>query len=234
MTNGNARDTTEPAQTHQTKSEARQGHEVALLLTAAAVLAALIGGRASALSASASTSWQEATRAQVKQAAAYVEQIRYVYGVEVPRALSLMEMRFRAEELAQIVEDEDVGRSALSFLRYEKAVQDEALKASLPASTLAAEPKYQTDAGFDPLLMLQDERATEPDLVNLNPGGLHEEGDETSDDAIRMIASTAPIAISFLCGSMARVYARGRRIWLVAGILFLVVGAASAAVVEVA
>ena len=234
MTNGNARDTTEPAQTHQTKSEARQGHEVALLLTAAAVLAALIAGRASALSASASTSWQEATRLQVKQAAAYVEQIRYIYGVEVPRAVALMGIRFRAEELAKIVEDENLGRSTLSFLKYEKEVQEDALEASLPASTLAADPQYRTNVGFDPLIMLEEERASIPEIVNLDPGAAHEEGDETSDHAIRMIASTVPVAIAFLCGSMARVFARGRRIWITLGLVLLAVGAASAIVVEVA
>ncbi len=223
-----------PPDTRHTKGDTRQGHEVALLLTAAAVLAALIGGRASAFSASASTSWQEATRAQVKQAAAYVEQIRYIYGVEVPRAVSLMEIRFRAEELAKLVEDDDLTGSTLSFLKYEQAVQEETLKESLPASTLASSPKYETDVGFDPLLMLEDERATQPDLVNLDPGGLREEGDETSDDAIRMIASTAPVAIAFLCGSMARVFGRGRRMWLVVGVVFLLVGAASALIVEVA
>ena len=234
MTNGETRDTAAPPEEPRTKSETRQGHEVALLLTAAAVLAALIAGRASALSASASTSWQEATRLHVKEAAAYVEQIRYIYGVEVPRAVAVMGMRFRAEELAKIVEDQGVGQSTLSFLKYEKEVQEDALEASLPASTLAADPKYRTDVGFDPLIMLEEERASNPELVNLDPEAVHEEGDETSDHAIRMIASTVPVAIAFLCGSMARVFARGRRIWITLGLVLLAVGAASAIVVEVA
>lgn len=234
MADSETRDTAGPPEKRQTKSEARQGHEVALLLTAAAVLAALMGGRASALSASASTSWQEATRLQVKEAAAYVEQIRYIYGVEVPRAVALMETRFRAEELAKIVEDQDVGRETLAFLEYEQVVQEEALEASLPASTLAADPKYRTDVGFDPLIMLEEERASDPDLLEVDPGAAHEEGDEFSVDAIRMIASTAPVAIAFLCGSMARVFSRGRRMWITLGLVMLVVGAASAVVVEVA
>lgn len=241
MGNGEARDITEPAERHETNVEARQRHEVALLLTAAAVLAALMGGRAAALSASASTSWQNGTRAQVKQAAAYVAQIRSVYGVEVPRAISVTEVRLRAEELDKVVADENVERRTLGLLKDEKAVQEEILEASLPTSVLAKRPEYQTSVGFDPARMLADEDtvvpvvlANEPGLLNLDPEGLHEEGNETSDHAIRMLGSTVPVALAFLSGSLGRIMLRWRRIFLMIGILFLAFGVVSAVAVEVA
>lgn len=210
------------------------GHGVAFLLTVAAILAALIGGRASALSASASTSWDEATREKVKEAAAYVEQVRYVYGVEVPRALTLTEVRLRIETLDEIIKEEPLTEATRDFLEYEKAAQEEVLKQTLSASDLAADPKYETENGFDPLLMLEDERAAAPQFLELHPEHLLEEGSHTSNDAIFMLASTVPIALAFLCGSLARTYSGGRRFWLVAGIVFLMAGAAWALTIEVA
>jgi hypothetical protein len=51
------------------------------------VATAVIGGRAAFMSADASSNWQASIRAQVKQAAAYVEDIRYLYTVEAPQAV---------------------------------------------------------------------------------------------------------------------------------------------------
>lgn len=210
-----------------------QGHGVALLLTAAAILVAIVGGRASALSASASTSWDEATREKVKEAAAYVEQVRYIYGVEVPRALTLTEIRLRIETLEEMIEEEPVSPKTQDFLEYEKAAQEDVLDQTLSASELAADPRYETEEGFDPLLMLVDERATQPDFLKLEPDHLLDEGVHTSDDSIMMLASAVPIAFAFLCGSLAKTFSGARRLWLVAGILFLLAGAVSALVIEV-
>ncbi|MDQ4144622.1 MAG: hypothetical protein M3198_12940 [Actinomycetota bacterium] len=216
------------------ETSVRQGPGVALLLTAAAVVAALIGGRASALSASAATSWQEATREKVKEAAAYVEQIRYVYGVEVPRALSFTGVRFRIEELDKLIDEKGLSPSTVSFLKHEKATQAETLKQVLPASELASNPQYRTEAGFDPLRMLGDERASRPEFLELDPERLQDQGSETGDRAIQMIASAIPVSIGFFCGSLARAFARRKRVWLGVGTVFLIMGIASAVVVEVA
>ncbi|MDQ4095318.1 MAG: hypothetical protein M3174_03825 [Actinomycetota bacterium] len=210
-----------------------EGSGVAILLTAAAVVAALIGGRASALAASAATSLQEGTRDKVKEAAAYVEQIRYVYGVEVPRALTLTEVRFRSEELERLSKGETFSPATISFLQYETAIQEEILAQALPASELASNPDYRTEEGFDPVLMLAAERANQPQFLDLDPEEQLDEGNHTSHQAIRMMASTIPVAFAFLFGSLARVFPGRRRVWLAAGVVFLVAGIVSASITEV-
>jgi hypothetical protein len=207
---------------------------VALLLTGAAVLAALIGARASVLSANASTSWQQGTREKVKEASAYVESIRYIYGVEVPRAMLVTEMRFRVDELSNLPKVEQLKEDLQRSIAVEKEIQQNMLDQIAAASVLGSEPKYRTDLGFDPALMLADDRANMPaSLLSVDPEATKELGDETGDKAIRMISATIFISFAFLCGSMARGFPRRRRQWLASGIVFLGAGLVAAIVFEV-
>jgi hypothetical protein len=206
---------------------------VVLLLSAAAVLAALVGARASVLSAGASTAWQEGTRAQVKEAAAYVESIRYIYGVEVPRAVLVTETRFRVQELENLPSAERFSDATQHSIAIEKDTQAEVLDRISAGSTLGSDPKYITESGFDPVRMLIDDRESTPELLEVDPHHEKAEGDEKSEKAIRLVATTIPVALAFLCGSLARGFPRRRRVWLIAGTVALGVAFILAIIIEV-
>jgi hypothetical protein len=205
---------------------------IAILLSLAAVLAALIAGRAAILSADAATFWQEGTRAQVKEAAAYVESIRYIYGVEVPRAMTVTETRFRVEELSGIPQPEAFSANTKRQIAIEKRTQNAVLTQVEQGSELATE--YRTDSGFDPVAMLIDDREQIPELLEVHPHELIAEGDATGDKSILLIACSIIVALAFMCGSLARGFPEKRRLWLISGGVFLAVGLAASIVVEVA
>jgi hypothetical protein len=228
-------ESTERAPESARRSEEPEHHRgVALLLSAAAVLAALIGARASVLSANAATSWQEGTRAQVKESAGYVESIRYIYGVEVPRAVLVTETRFRIEELSDIPKADKFSVATKRSITIEKKTQEGVLKQVAPGSILASKPEYRTEAGFDPVQMLIDDREQVPALLEIDPHELKAEGDETGAQAIRLIACSIFVAFAFLCGSLARGFPNRRRQWLASGVVFLGAGLVSAIIVQVA
>jgi hypothetical protein len=207
---------------------------VVFLLSAAAVLAAIVGARASIVAADASTAWQEGTRAKVKEAAAYVETIRYIYGVEVPRAVLVTEIRFRIDELSKIPKAETFSNATQRAIAVEKETQEAVLDQISSASVLGTDPQYRTPDGFDPVQMLIDDRESLPELLEVDPHHDKAEGDRKGDQAIDLISATIPIAFAFLCGSLARGFPRRRRIWLIAGGFFLVVAVVWAISVQVA
>ena len=208
----------------------REGRGPAILLTAAAVAVAVVGGRASLRSADATYLWHDAVRQEVKRAAAYVEDIRFVYSSETPVALKVTEARFRQEELAKAIPTSPP--TVRSLLEVEQRAQSEVATA-LSQNIVLLDPRYQTPDGFDVARRLADARAKNPDLVATNPDVPESEGDDASDHAIRLVAGTPLIAGAFLCGSLAQGVARRRRGWLSAGTAFLVVGVAAAVAVEV-
>jgi hypothetical protein len=220
--------------THEPPPEPEHHRGVVFLLSAAAVLAALIGARASVLSAAASTAWQEGTRAQVKEAAAYVESIRYIYGVEVPRAVLVTEVRFRKQELSSLPKTEEFSDVTRHSIAIEKDVQTGVLEKVSAGSTLGSDPKYITATGFDPVQMLIDDRESTPELLEVDPHHDKAEGDEKSDQAIKLMATTIPVAFAFLCGALARGFPRRRRLWLIAGAALLSIAFVLAIVIEVA
>jgi hypothetical protein len=230
-----ARAPKEPAPgTDKHTGEPEHHRGVVFLLSAAAVLAAIVGARASILSADASTAWQEGTRAKVKEAAAYVESIRYIYGVEVPRAVLVTEVRFRIDELSKIPKAGTFSKTTQRAMAIEKKTQEEVLDQISSASILGTDPQYRTPEGFDPVQMLIDERESFPELLEVDPHHDKEEGDRKGDQAIGLISATIPVALAFLCGSLARGFPRRRRIWLVAGGVFLVASVVWAIYAEVA
>jgi hypothetical protein len=208
----------------------REGRGPAILLTAAAVAVAIVGGRASLQSANATYFWQDSVRQEVKRAAAYVEDIRFVYSSETPVALKVTEARLRQEELAKAIPT--APPTVRPLLEVEQRAQSEVAKALSQNVDLLTEP-YQTPDGFDAARRLADARAKNPDLVATNPDIAESDGDEASDHAIRLVAVTPLIAGAFLCGSLAQGVPRRRRAWLSAGTAFLVAGVAAAVVVEV-
>lgn len=210
---------------------AESGPGVAILLALAAVATAVIGGRAAFMASDASTNWQSSIRSQVKQAAAYVEDIRYLYTVETPTAVQVAGAQAEAREVGQ------AAKSATglpqSLLAVEQAVDQNLAAALAPTFPLTADPKYATpDGGYDIGRRLADIRNENPGLVALNPGHIASVGNRFALRSIRLVAATVLIAGAFLFGSLAQGFRRRRGLFLAAGSLLLVAGVAAAAVAE--
>ena len=71
---------------------------VAVLLAIAAVVAAIIGTRASIVSSDASDAWQSALRTEEKRAAGAMNDIGQVYQVELPLAMRATQARLVSAE----------------------------------------------------------------------------------------------------------------------------------------
>jgi hypothetical protein len=211
---------------------ATNGPGVAILLAVAAVATAVIGGRAAFMSADASSNWQSSVRTQVKQAAAYVEDIRYLYTVEVPQAVRVAEAEARARELAGATRT-STGLTQ-SLLTVEQNIESNLAATLSPNFALTADPKYQQPGGgYDIGRRLADIRNEHPDLVALDPGRIAEVGDDFAVRAIRLVASTVLVAGAFLFGALAQAFRRRRGLFLGAGTTLLVAGLVAAALAEV-
>lgn len=212
--------------------EGGPGPGVAILLAAAAVATAVIGGRAAFMSADASSNWQASVRSQVKQAAAYVEDIRYLYTVETPQAVQVAEAQARAKELAAAARS-STGQNQ-SLLTVEQSIAANVAGTLSPNFALTADPKYQLPGGgFDVTRRLADIRNENPALVALDPGGIARVGDHFALRSIRLVACTVLVAGAFLFGALAQGFRRLRRPFLGVGTLLLAAGVVAAVVVEV-
>jgi hypothetical protein len=213
------------------KTEPTTGPGVAILLAFAAVATAVIGGRAAFLSADASSNWQASIREQVKQAAAYVEDIRYLYTVETPQAVQTAQAQARAQELGRAAQS-STGLNQ-SLLTVEQSIEQNVVKTLTPNFPLTADPKYATPGGgYDIGRRLADIRNENPDLVALDPARTARVGDHFAVRSIRLVASTVLIGGAFLFGSLAQGFSRRRGLFLGIGTTLLIAGVAAAVVVE--
>ena len=209
---------------------ARRG--VAILLAGAALVAAVIGGRVAFRSFTATSLWQQSVREETKRAAAYVETLRYVYTSEQPLAFALSEARFRAEELAKVVPR--LSGTDRSAVELEQVLHDYLSTGPLAESSpLFNDPRYRTERGFDIARRLADQLNEHPDLLAIDPERTRASGDRASNHAIRLMATTIIVAVAFMFGTLAQGFPRRRQAFLSVGTVVLVIGAASAAVVEV-
>lgn len=212
--------------------EAAPRRGVAILLALSALAAAVIGGRVAFRSFAATSLWQQSVREQTRQAAAYVETLRYAYTSEAPVAFALTEARFRSEELGKVAE----GLTGLDrqVVELEQALQEYLSSGQLAAaSPLFNDEKYRSPQGFDIARRLADLRAEHPDLLTVDPERTRRAGDRASTHAVRLLATTIVVAVAFMLGSLAQGFPRRRRRLLSAGSVVLALGIASAAVVEV-
>ena len=205
---------------------------VAVLLGLAAILAAIVGVRATVLSGDASDTWQSALRTEVKRSAGALEDIRYLYQSEVPPVVTILGTRMQEAELRAAAATE-TGAVADTLTR-EADVQANVLTAISPAYELATHPAYALSGGGVNLgLRLSDVRNETPDLVALDPDTLQAAGDALGAKAAAMTLPLLPIGVAALFAALAQPFAGRRRLLLVAGTAVLTFGAIAAVAVEV-
>src|SRR4028119_822513 len=79
---------------------------------------------------------------------------------------------------------------------------------------------------------LADPRNQSPDLVALGPAVAMRAGDAASRQAWLLVLATIPVAVSFLCGSLAQGFPRYRSPCIVTGFVMLLAGAGLAILIE--
>ncbi len=206
---------------------------VAILLTLAAVVGILLGGRASLVRSSATDGWQQALREEIKAAAGRVEDVRYVYTSEAPVAFQVDEARVRAEEARRA--------AARSTGTTRRVLLVEAKTLSLYAKNLGegiqkglADSRYRTSkGGFDAARRLADQRRRFPDLLRIDPNRAEHRGDRLSRHAALDMAATVPAAVAFLLGALAEAFRRRRRLLLIAGFAAVLAAGVLGVLVEV-
>ena len=203
------------------------GHRgVALLLGTAAILAAIVGARASALSSDAGDAWQSALRTEVKRSASAIEDIRYLYQSELPIAIRILQSRLLVAELQSAAA---AGGSTAQALTFEVGVQSGLLTAIEPSSDLAKGAPYALPSGgLDLGKRLADLRARAPDIVALDPDAAWATGDRLALHALHSTLAVIPVSIAALLGALAQPLIRRRRLLLALGSLALAAGAAVA------
>jgi hypothetical protein len=211
--------------------EPERGPGVAVLLAVAAIATAVIGGRAAFMSADASSNWQASIRSQVKQAAAYVEDIRYLYTVETPEAVQAAEANARAQELGRAAQSSSGLNQSL--LTVEQGIEQNLYQTLAPSFPLTADPKYAlAGGGYDVGRRLADLRNENPDLLKLDPAHTAAVGDRFALRSIRLVGATVLVAGAFLFGSLAQGFRRRRRMFLGLGTTLLLAGMVAAVVAE--
>ncbi len=191
-----------------------EGHRgVALLLGAVALLAAVVGARSTSLANDATDLWQSSVRTEVKRSAGALEDVRYVYQVELPVAVVVMGGRLKADELgtAAAGASGDVAATLAMETEIEKGVVT-AIEGSAP---LVTDPAYALPGGgVDLGQRLADERAENPDLATLDPDALAAEGDHLAGKGSSMTIALLPLGFAALFGAMAQPFWRRRRLLL--------------------
>ncbi|MGA3057784.1 MAG: hypothetical protein ABSE70_07085 [Candidatus Limnocylindrales bacterium] len=209
-----------------------RGHGgVAILLTIAAVVAAIVGARVSMVSSAASDSWQSALRAEVKRSAGAMDDVRYLYQTELPVAIRILEARLVQGEL-QAAAATTTGLAG-EALQVEADVQAGIASGLISSSDLAAKPDYALPSGgFDLGKRLADLRAQNPALMALDPDGLEAAGDKLAHKAELLTLALFPTSIGAFLGVLAQPFKRRRGLLLAAGSAALAAGALMALGVE--
>jgi hypothetical protein len=205
------------------------GHEhghagVAILLTVAAIVAALIGVGAALTSSSASESWQSALRTEVKRSAGAIEDVRYLYQAELPVAVRIVEARILEAELLAASQGES-GATKQALL-MEASVQAQVASALSPSSDLATKSDYAlASGGLDLGKRLAAVRASSASLLALDPDGLEATGDKLAHKAELLMTALLPTSAAAFLGVLAQPFRRRRLLLLRLGSVALAGGA---------
>jgi hypothetical protein len=209
-----------------------------LVLAVAAVLAAGLAARSALLSSSAAGARQMAVRTELKLGAAMVEDVRYVYNTEGPRAFRIAAARVRAEEYGRRADASrgDVAAAMRIEANAQRLTADTLVQseAELDFPSIAADDTYLTPSGgYDLGRRLTDVRAENPDLVVLDPAGIQAEGEHKADLAVKLLGATVPVGFAFMFGALGQAYTRRRRGLLVGAWVALGVAVVLAVLIEV-
>jgi hypothetical protein len=201
------------------------GHAgVAILLTLAAIVAALIGVGAAMTSRSASESWQSSLRTEVKRSAGAMEDVRYLYQAELPVAIRIVQARILEAELMAASQGE-TGATKQALL-MEASVQAQVASALSSSSDLASTSDYAlASGGLDLGKRLAALRAKSPDLLALDPDGLEATGDKLAHRAELLMMALLPTSAAAFLGVLAQPFKRRRLLLLRLGSAALAGGA---------
>jgi hypothetical protein len=210
-----------------------RGHGgVAVVLAVAAIVAAIVGARASFIASQASEHWQSSLRTEVKRSAAAVNDIQSLYEDELPAAMPILRARL-IEQAMQTAAASQTG-AAQQALELEASAQAAFISEVAANSPLASKPVYALPSGgFDLAQRLANLRSKRPEFLALNPDVLQADGDRLSNKAELLTYSLIPISICAFLAVLAQPFGRRRRLLLTFGLFALAIGIAMAVGVEV-
>jgi len=204
---------------------------IAILLAIAAVVAAIIGARASLVSSDANDSWQSALRTEVKRSAAAMNDVQTLYQSDLPTANQILRAQILAEELKAA--EDGQSPAAKHALEVEASVQSQLAEVLLSGSQLANDPAYALPSGgYDLGKRLADLRSTSPQLMALDPDALQAAGDKLAQKALLLTLALIPTSLCALLGVLAQPLRRHRQALLGSGVVALAVGVVMAIGVE--
>jgi hypothetical protein len=175
----------------------------------------VIGFRAALLGDSGSDTFYGAVREDVKRGSGIVEDSRFLYSEEAPAALEVASQRIQAEETEEAAKEAD--REIRALVQTEANKHEGIVGVLLDASAIASDPRYAQGDGFDVTKRLVDNRAENPDLLELDPDATEDLGIERSRKATLLVAATIPAGLAFLFGALAQGFPARRRLFVQAG-----------------
>lgn len=209
-------------------------HGVVLLLTLAAIIGALIGGRAALLNDAGGDQLGDAVNADVRRGARIVGDVRRLYEEDASVALRVAEMQYLGEELSAVA-DEQSSDQAEAILRGEAEANAFAAE-SLASTSALLDGDTQAAAQLDGddllvrLALIRSERSAE--LKALDPDAVQADAEEQLAASSRLMALLVIVAMAFLFGALAEVQSGSRRLLLTGGYACLVLAGVAALVVE--
>lgn len=208
-----------PAAARDEPSDDANDFRVVILLSIAAIIGALIGGRAALLNDQGGDQLTDAVNADVRRGARIVGDVQRLYQEDASVALRVAEMQLLSEELAVVAgeQSDDEAEAILSGDAEANAFAAETLANSsslLEGDTLAA---LGLEGGglLDRLAEIREERSAE--LRALNPDALQAEAEDQLEASSRLMLLLVVVALAFLFGALAEVRSGSRRLLLIGG-----------------